>query len=359
MTDNVTYESMLGIVGGLGPPASGRHRRITWCVPGGPLGLCRDRVGRIEIFLVGPPLVARTAAVARHLHHGTWARDDGKPFDASRLVLPPSGHFDQVAAFLCTELIRQGALVDLPGTFLRNEPIMALALEQMALTDAALLGLCGELLVLAALLDRCRSEDRFEVVSGWHGHSVSARDIQLRATGIEVKTTTGESSAHAVQGVHQVEPGHGAGGVDEVQLHLVSVGLEWADDGDTTTLPDLVERVIRSIDGAGGPRSQLSADLVANVRRYGGIDGPGYDHDDPTPLHAHSRPFRVAFTRSYDMVDPLIRVLGSDDLAEHTHVDPGSVRFRVQLPTSVRGDTNPVVGLGASAQQALDRAGMA
>ena len=65
------------------------------------------------------------------------------------------------------------------------------------------------------------------------------------------------------------------------------------------------------------------------------------------------------FARSYDMSDPLIKVFSSNDLADRTHVDPGSVRFRVRSPASVRGDTNPVTGLGASAQEALDRAGMA
>ena len=122
MTQTVTYEQMLGIVAGLGPPASGRHRRITWCVPGAALWGLVSRSCRPHRDLSRGPTAGGSDRNrrARHLHDGRWAREGGYPFDASRLVLPPSGHFDQVAAFICTELIRQGALVDLPGTFHRK-----------------------------------------------------------------------------------------------------------------------------------------------------------------------------------------------------------------------------------------------
>jgi hypothetical protein len=350
-----TYEALLASARALRPPANGERRNLHWCDRAHTLALCRDDLGRCEIFVVGPRLVPTIQAVRDSLEHNSWSRQQGEPIDASRLVLPASGPFDQVAAFLCTELLREGVAIDAVGAFRRCEPVIALVLAQLHLSDAATLGLCGELVVLEALVSEAPPEARNEVLQGWHGHRRSARDIQIRGVGVEVKTTTGATSKHHVQGVHQVEPRRSEDG-GEHSLLLVSVGVGWSTEGDVTTLPELVARILGLVDSSEGLRSEVAQTFIDHVRDYGDEEAIGYDHDDPTVLASFDRAFRIGFVRTYDMADPAINVLRSVDLDTFDAVVPDSATFEIQLPLQVRGDANPVVGTYEGAAEVLRRA---
>ncbi|RKS77498.1 putative PD-(D/E)XK family protein DUF4420 [Motilibacter peucedani] len=356
-----SYEHQLELVLGLERPADPNERLITWCAGSGPVGLARDSAGHIEIFLEGPPLPARSRTVRDALEHQPWQRQaDAPDLLASRLLLPAAGHYDQVAAFLCTELLRNGAEEDVRAAFQLTEPVIELALERLRIADRALLGLAGELLVLEALL-RCAGDHHVEaLLASWTGYLEAPRDFQVGDVGVEVKTTTRTSSSHLVQGYQQVDVGHGVDGVDEHALLLVSIGLEWAhvdeDESTSTTLPGLVEailgRVHATMGRAAGP---AVARLLANTEAYGEPNQIGYQHLTMATNAAYTRRFRHTFVRCYDMSDGLIELLREHDIRRATHVDPDSVRYRLSLPDEVRGDMNPVRGLTSAVSEILRR----
>lgn len=62
--------------------------------------------------------------------------------------------------------------------------------------------------------------------------------------------------------------------------------------------------------------------------------------------------FGASFFRAYDMDDDVIEVLRRRDPANHTPIDVGSVRFRINLPLAVSVD-NPVIGANQVAEAAL------
>ena len=84
-----------------------------------------------------------TSAVSGAIEFRSWHRDNARSFDANRLLFPALGHFDQVAAFICTELLRAGADTSLTRAFALTEPIIELAIERLGLKDRAILGLAG------------------------------------------------------------------------------------------------------------------------------------------------------------------------------------------------------------------------
>lgn len=355
-----SYERQLGIVENLVWPPSDHERTITWCIEGAPVGLARSPCGHIEIFLAGRPLEPRSEVARANLEHQEWFRADGEPLPANRLLLPAAGHFDQVAAFLCTELLRSGAADDLERAFRRTEPMIELAIERLRLTDQAIVGLCGELVLLLALLREATAGEAPHVLESWKGHRDTARDFQLAEVGVEVKATTGSTSSHPVQGVHQVEVGHGVDGVEEDRFFLVSIGLHLtssaAHNGEAPTLPSLVEAVLEEADRSMGPSSRpVKEAFLDRVKSYGAPTEIGYDHQTMADHSAFGRHLRTTFVRCYDMRDEAVRVLRSTILDELSHVEPGSVHFRLRLPTQLRGDINPVVGLEATAKVILQR----
>jgi hypothetical protein len=351
-----SYEHQLSLVKALPRAESDADRELTWCLDAGPVGVARDPKGHVEIFLAGPKLHARSTLVRENLEHQTWYRRDGGPLAANRLMLPAAGHFDHIAAFLCTELLRNGAGSDLVQAFRRTEPMIELAIQRLRITDEATLGLCGELLLLHALLVD-QAADAAALVASWHGHREAPRDFQLGYVGIEVKTTTGQASNHPVEGVHQVEPGHGVDGHEESDFLLVSIGIQWADAGaGVVTLPALVNSVVKELQRSAGTHApRIVEELLAKVKAYGGPSELGYDHMTMAESPTFGRAFRRTFVRCYDMGDEAIRVLRSDVLSDASHIDPQSVRFRLRLPPQVRGDLNPVVGLGEVARSILSR----
>src|SRR5262249_24344165 len=153
------------------------------------------------------------------------------------------------------ELLRNEATTDLPRAFARTEPLIELAIVELLIAEETFLGLCGEMLMLQALLEASPAERVRDVLDSWKGYRETARDFQLAWVGVEVKTTTHLTSSHLFRGVHELEPGHGVDGAEELRFLLVSLGLEWAAPGDrlnTTTLPDLVDGMAARITEALG-----------------------------------------------------------------------------------------------------------
>ncbi len=343
-----SYEEILGIVSSVPRTTEGGVRDITWLTQGEVIGVARDQAGRLEIFLAGEQLHPRTSTVREALEHQEWYRAVGTPLAASRLMLPAFGHFDQVCAFISTELLRKGADNDLEQAFIDAEPIVELAIKRLLLSESSMLGLTGELLLLDAMCRQVDDKLISQVVNSWDGWRRSARDFAWDATGVEVKTTTRATSSHEVQGVHQVEPAGLEDGGAEQRLLLVSVGLQVSGQSTSSfSIPMLVQRIVDRM-GATGDVAQF----LANVASYGSESGFGYDHATMAADAPFTTTFSAAFVRGYDMIDPDIEVLRRDDVADHHHVELQSVTFRINLPAAVSAH-NPVAGANQVAREIL------
>lgn len=355
---STTYEYLLRLVNGLQPASSDDDREIEWCVDGaGPVGLARDPKGRIEIFLVGPELSPRFKRVRTAIEHQRWFRSGGEEMLANRILLPSAGHFEQVAAFLSTELVRNGASDDIARAFATTEPLIELAIADLMMADEVLLGLCGEMLVLHALVQAVPDYEVAQVLTSWKGYRDTARDFQLGRVGVEVKTTTHLSSSHRFRGIHQLEVGHGVDGQFEDTFALLSIGVEWTspDEPHATTLPELIEFMIERTRAAlGGQAEPRVVDFLDRLAMYGSPTTIGYDHRTMSSSGRFSRPLRVLFARCYDMGDEAIHLLTTDDMRSRPLIDSDSLHARINLPDRVRGDVNPVIGLLPSATWILD-----
>ncbi|MGB3764515.1 MAG: PD-(D/E)XK motif protein, partial [Ornithinimicrobium sp.] len=322
------------------------------------VGLARTHERRVELFFRGPELNVKSRVIRQCVEHHTWHRTGGDPVEANRIMLPGVGHFDQVAAFISTELLRNGADADPATAFRRSEPIIELAIQRLRLSDEALLGLAGELVILEGLLDAAPPSSVGEVLSSWCGWRESRRDFELGEVGVEVKTTTRAVSAHRVQGVHQVEPLEGV----EDLLVLASIGAQWVPSGNASAfaIPALVDAIGAHVrDAVTDPEATtLIHTFLARLREYGDDGQLGYDHATMATHPVYARPFITRFCRGYDMTDPAIDVLRSDDVLRRQHVESGSVSFAVNLPDRVTGDVNPVVGAQAIAEHILGAAGL-
>src|SRR5699024_1895264 len=120
--------------------SSGNIRDILWLTPGEVIGIARDQAGRLEVFLAGDELHPRSATVKEALEHHEWHRSSREPLAASRLILPAFGHFDQVCAFISTELLRHDADKDLKRAFRSTELIIELAIRRLFLSESAMIG---------------------------------------------------------------------------------------------------------------------------------------------------------------------------------------------------------------------------
>lgn len=214
------------------------------------------------------------------------------------------------------------------------------------------------MLLLEALVRQAADNEVAHVLDAWTGYREAARDLQLGMVGVEVKTTTRMTSSHLVQGVHQVEPGHGVDGAPESTLLLVSVGLQWVDPADsvrnTLTLPRLIDTIVdRTLRASGANAERVTSRLLRRISEYGSAMEMGYDHETMATSAAFQRPFRTSFVRCYDMADEAIAVLRSDDVRRAPNVELDSVHYRINLPDKVRGDINPTAGLTNSAHQIL------
>jgi len=350
-----SYEQQLAIVQRLQQPSTENDRHIHWCASEGPIGVAKTPTGGIEIFLEGPQLEARYPRVREAIDYQRWFRVGGDELLANRILLPSAEHFEQMAAFLCTELLRNGATTCLPPAFATTEPLIELAIDDLMIADETFLGLCGEMLLLYALAQAAPDVRVGDVIDSWKGHRKTARDFQLGWVGVEVKTTTGSTSSHRFSGLHQLELGHGVDGANETMFLLASLGLEWADVGDdanTTNLPEVIDGLIgRTTEAVGAAAVTIIEELVGHVADYGSRATLGYDHNTMAESPRFSRRFRLRFARGYDMADEGIRLLTTDDMRARPFIDSQALGLRVNLPDQVSGDVNPVVGLSNCARR--------
>lgn len=343
MTEALSFESTREAIAAVSPASSDLDRVLVWVDVEHRLALSRDVRGRIEVFIVCEELIATSKDLRTALQHQTWTTASGDPLPANRLVLPAAKHFDGVAAFICAELTANGIGADPIAAFGRTEPAIVLALRRAALSDQALVGLAGELYVLARLIGALPSLSQ-SIIDGWFGSGPSTRDLQVGTVGIEIKTTSGPMSTHHIQGLHQVELGLGVAGAPETHLFLLSLGLEWLSSASSAgrTIPLLVDAVLAAL-----PDSAAQDAFLARVKQYGGDAGIGYDHHEHRTASRYTQPFQARFERLYDLGDEALHLLRSTDVAHAVHVPQDSVSFRVQLPAQVRGDVNPVAGMPA------------
>ena len=338
-----SYEAVLNQINVVPAGIIGDDRAITWLTDAKVVGIARNSRGHLELFLAGDELRPRTGIVKTAMRYHSWHRKDLPPLNANRICLPALGHFDQVGAFIAAELLRERADSNLERAFAVTEPLIELAIKRMEISENAILGLVGELLLLDALCRRAADPQVGPIVQAWDGWRRSARDFTWEGTGVEIKTTTRTTSSHAIHGVHQIEPNPASDdATGETRLLLVSIGLCQADSNATAlSIPSLVERILERLNATGA--SGLVEEFLTRVSVYGTESGIGYEHATMVNEAPFATTFGVTFVRGYDMADPAVEVLRRDDLITHQHVDAQSVNFRVELPATISLD-NPIVG---------------
>lgn len=350
-TREAVYEELRERIAGTTPPVGVDARDVVWATGARKLGFCRSPEGGVEVFIVSDPLESSRPAVAQHIEHREWVTDSESTLGANRLLLPNEPHFDRVSAFICTELILNGVDDDAEAAFARSEELIELALTRGSVDSRALLGLCGELLLLDALLRVKPDIARTLLLHSWAGYSASTRDLQLGPVGVEVKTTTKLVSEHHIQGPHQTELGVSVGGLPETRLFLLSIGLLWLPTGQSEgfTLPSIVTRLVGHL--APGDQDVF----VQRLLEYSRADAYGYEHGAPNLPSEYTRPFTTSFVRLYDLADERIHLPHSEELSR-MDLDPASVQYVIRLPAEVNGTLNPVVGLATAASRLLQDA---
>lgn len=272
--------------------------------------------------------------------------------EENRILLPALGHFDQVGALIAAELLREKADTNLERAFAVTEPLIELAIKRLEISENAILGLIGELLLLNALCLRADDIHIAPLVQAWDGWRRSSRDLTWQGTGIEIKTTTRTTSSHAVHGVHQIEPAAATDdGPGESRLLLVSIGLSQTDPNmPASTIPSLVENIVARLAASGA--SGLVDEFLRRVAMYGSESGIGYEHATMANEAPFTTPFSVTFVRGYDMADPAVEVLRHNDVVAHQHVNAQSLSFRVELPATISLN-NPIAGAQRVAEAIL------
>jgi hypothetical protein len=348
-----SYEEVLKQINAIPAGVTGNDRTITWLTDAQVVGLARSSRGHLELFLAGDQLKPRTGTVKSAIHYHSWHREAQPPLSANRILLPALGHFDQVGAFIAAELLREKVDANLERAFAVTEPLIELSIKRLQISENAILGLVGELLLLDAL---CRLADNVHVgslVQAWDGWRRSARDLTWQGTGVEIKTTTRATSSHAVHGVHQIEPAPATDDAPgEARLLLVSIGLRQADPNvPALSIPSLVDSIVKRLTAS--EADGLVDEFLRRVAMYGSESGIGYEHATMANEAPFTTPFTVTFIRGYDMADPAVEVLRRDDVVAHQHVDAQSLTFRVDLPATISLN-NPIAGARRVAQAILD-----
>lgn len=347
-----SYEAILNQINTIPTGTNGDDRTITWLTASKVVGVARNSRGHLELFLTGDELKPRSGVVKTAMHHHSWHRDTLPPLSANRICLPALGHFDQIGAFIAAELLREEADSNLERAFAITEPLIELAIKHMEVSENALLGLIGELLLLDVICRRAADHQVGLIVQAWDGWRRSARDFRWGGTGVEIKTTTHSSSSHAIHGVHQIEPTPASDdAIGEERLLLVSIGLRQADlNTDALSIPSLVESIIDRLEASGA--SGLVDSFLTRVSVYGAESGFGYEHPTMANEAPFATQFNMTFVRGYDMADPAVEVLRRDDVISLQHVDAQSVTFRVDLPATISLN-NPIVGARRVAETIL------
>lgn len=350
-TRDAVYERLRMEIATADASKSAKSRDLHWATQGRTLGFARASDGRLELFFVGQRLWSGRPSLSRRLEYDEWSLEDGSALPATRLLLPNEPHFDQVAAWVCAELILREVDSDASRAFQACEDLIALALEKGIADSESVLGLCGELLFLDGLTRAAPHLTSSLALTAWKGHERSTRDFQFGELGIEVKTTTRQTSEHHIQGTHQVELGIAADGEVETDLRLLSLGVTWLPvDSAGFSLGALADAIRSRLDV--DQRSEFDRRLASYLGSTGFMFEAGIDSDH-LPIELR-RPFGLSFARLYDLKDERIRLIRSTDLTD-LMVIPESVSFSVRLPDSVDGTLNPVSELPTIVSTVLQR----
>ena len=315
------------------------------------MAVARDPGGRLELFLVGDRLQATLSHVADNMQFQEWTAVNDVRLPANRLLLPSDSYFSSAAAFICTELIEAEYSTKHQVAFSRVEPLISMLLRRVELGDNVLLGVIGELSLLDALTRLAPPEEVAELVQAWKGFAPSARDFQIRRVGVEVKTTISDVSVHHIQGFHQVELGHAIDGVPEEKLYLLSLGFAAVPESTQggISVPSLVDLISARVES-----DQVRTGFTARVRQYGGDAAIGYDHTTDRDRPRFSRRLVPMFERLYDLADERLKILRRADVQSYTNVDADSLEFRIDLPSQVTGELNPITGMRSIATALLN-----
>jgi hypothetical protein len=344
------------------------YRGIEWFDEETGLGITTNPYGTLEIFMKCSELPITQPLLTQRLEYSKWRpTETGDSFSANRLTLPPGPEFDPVAAFICTLLLENEFQKDPIKAFQKSESTISLLFRRKPFTDEALTGLLGELVLLRELI-RGRHELGKDLLDIWTGYDRSLRDISIGSVGIEVKTTRTQHSHHHIQGTHQIELRHTPqeDGTIEDFLRLVSIGIvEVSESQNNTdnsfTLTDLVEEISRLIafsDENKRTESKIRDDLVLLINRYGAAHDSLLTFNTIERLKFFDRSWELAFARSYDMTDPRLEVIRSNDLLDFQMVDSGSLSYTMKLPSCLGSEDDPISGLNDIAQDILKRAKM-
>ncbi|MGZ6586031.1 MAG: PD-(D/E)XK motif protein [Solirubrobacteraceae bacterium] len=344
----LTFEQLKTYVAKLSPAPSPEVRDIGFADESRSIALSRDQHGRVELVLVGDRLAAARPSVDRAMdYNDDWRSSNEGSFPANHIVFPLDVFFDSAAALICVELVEAGFEEDPVGAFAQVEPLIdrfIAGVDQIG--DQMLMGLFGELTLLEALLDGAEAALAEDYARSWFGWRPSARDFQIGHVGVEVKTTSGSTSRHHVQGFHQVEVGHPVTDVAETSLRLLSVGVLPVPSGHDLgeSIPSLVEKIrLRLL----SPSAQT--DFLDRVQQYGGDSAVGYRHIRDQSKARFQIRYVLGFERLYDLGENNLRILKRPDVAGFSHVDADSIEFKVDLPYPFRGEVNPISGLGTIA----------
>ncbi len=359
-----TFEEILQIINDLQPQQDNDLRSVEWCDPENSIAVAKQSDGKIEIFICCDRIQPRSQIIAGHLEHDPWMADGKPSFDANRLVLPPYPHFDQVAAFLITELLTNLQDLEMLDAFYQAEPVIEMALRRTALSEQEIIGLMGELRLLEIFLRTAQTtEQKATCLSSWNGFRRASRDFEFEATknSIEVKATRYNRSRHQVSNLKQVDPERNTSGVPIENLYLFSVRIQVVSPGQSsasTTLPLQVDKVLKllgpNIDP--GNRNAVQELFLQNLALYGGTPGCSYLHDDVRNAPAYSIEMTIGFQRVYNMMDSRLSILRPNHVAEFEDIFPQSVTYELNLPNEIDGDVNPETDISAFAERIIGQA---
>ena len=331
-----TFEDVARALDRLAVPTDDSLLALEWVVDG-QLAVARLCGGRYAVVLPGPRLTPTTPRVARITAHDRWTAQSGEVVPANLLEFPASPAYKTAVSAVAAELLRAGLVEEpLPAVFADVEPFIELVLQRGDPNTEWVLGLAGELLVFAELLEvSVELMPPSEVARSWQGWRRTSRDFKLRHLAIEVKTTSNDSRVHKISGFDQVEPSGGS--TSESTLFLASLGLQWDPSG-LYSIPLLVDRVLAAL----GRDTPTAMAFLDQLREYGpprlpGQPAVGYDHhtmSDVAPFSVRLSPILTGLL--YDMADPNMRVLRRSDISD-LFVEDRGISFHLNLPDSIPG----------------------
>ncbi|NRQ50397.1 hypothetical protein [Aeromicrobium stalagmiti] len=316
-------------------------RDISWVVPG-ELGLCRSPLGEVVVVLRSDELSPQSAVVARHCHQQPIYRAGVvAATETTMLSLPPLAHFDQFVAFICAEMLRQGAETDLESSFHATEPLIELAFTQHGTAERSLHALAARVLLLSRIVENSGDTALPRIMEAFC-NSPAYRDLRTEGHGVIVRTS--DQSASAVDINHPAEVSLDD---DESSLTLLQLVLSRGLAGDGFDIPELVDRLVARLRTAAHEWVNPFISWVETFRRS---DTFGYVHDDSRDSAFYGRQFSLDSASTINLASQSAGVLRTSDLATYPAVIPGSVSYKIRTRDApVHGD--PAHSLNELARQ--------